>query len=250
MNTRATAINLSASLAALEKKVLLIDIDPQGSLTAAAGVGTAAGESLAEVLGGGEPGHLSLADILVDVSEDDTAVLHLAPADIQLSPNELGMTQRMGRENILHRALATVDGRYDVCLIDCPPSLGILTVNALRAATVVLIPTQPQISDLRGLSLFLDTVDGIRAEINPRLEIMGILVTFYDGRLIHHQDAVTVLQERGLPLFETRIGRSVRVAEAPAAGESVVTYDPDNPQAGNYRQLADEVDEWLRKEQR
>jgi chromosome partitioning protein len=244
----ATAHALGVALAQLGRRVLLVDIDPQSSLTMACGVTSAAGESLAEVLGGVAAGALALADILVDVG--DGLPLHLAPADIALAPNELGMVQRLGRESLLHNALATVSGAYDVCLIDCPPSLGILTINALRAAAGVLITTPPQVSDLRGLALFLETLGQVRAEINPALAVAGIAVTFADGRLIHHQDAIETMKGQGLPLFQTVIGRSVRVAEAAAAGESVVTYDPDNPQAANYKLLANEVDQWLRNAQR
>ncbi len=245
----ATTHALGAALAALDYRVLLVDIDPQSSLTAAADV-DAPRESMAEVMGNSDPGTLPLTSILVDVSEVDGQILHLAPSDIKLSLNERGIYQRLGRENILQKALATVNGRYDVCLIDCPPSLSILTINALRAAHGVIIPTQPQISDLRGLKLFLDTVDAIREEINPDLKIAGIVVTFYDGRTIHHKDAVETLHARGFPIFDTMIGRSIRVAEAPAAGESITTYDPENKQAMNYNQLAQEVSAWLSNEQK
>lgn len=244
----ATTHALGAALAALDYRVLLVDIDPQASLTAAAGV-DAPGKSMAEVMGNADPGTLTLHSILVDVADVPGQTLHLAPSDIALSLNERGIYQRLGRENILKKTLATVNGRYDVCLIDCPPSLSILTINALRAAYGVIIPTQPQISDLRGLKLFLSTVDAIREEINPDLKITGVLVTFYDGRTIHHKEAVETLKNQSFPMFDTVIGRSIRVAEAPAAGESIVTYDPENPQAENYNQLAQEVDAWLRKEQ-
>lgn len=240
----ATTHALGAGLAQLGRRVLLVDADPQASLTQACGV-EADGESLAEVLGGALPGTLPLQSVLLDVAEKPGEVLHLAPADIALSVNELGLVQRIGRENLLQNALEPVATAYDVALIDCPPSLGILTVNALRAADAVIVPTQPQISDLRGLKLFLDTIDNIKRQINPGLQLLGVLVTFYDGRLIHHQDAVQVLRGQGLPMFSTMIGRSVRVAEAPATGESVVTYDPGNPQAENYQQLAREVNQWL-----
>jgi chromosome partitioning protein len=160
------------------------------------------------------------------------------------------MVQRLGRESILTGALEPVASAYDVCLIDCPPALGMLTVNALNAADVVLVPTQPQISDLRGLRLFLDTITRIRRQINTELEILGILATFVDDRLIHHNDALSVMRESDLPLMKTQIGRSVRVAEAAAAGESILTYDPDNKQAATYRALAEEVDLWLRNEQK
>jgi chromosome partitioning protein len=243
----ATVHALGAGLAKLGRRVLLVDIDPQSSLTAACGA-SANGESLAEVLGGVEPGALALSDILLDVGNG--IPLHLAPADIGLAVNELGMIQRFGRESLLQNALATAARAYDVCLIDCPPSLGMLTVNALTAAGAVIIPTQPQISDLRGLNLFLETLARIRQELNPSLEILGILVTFVDGRLIHHQDALNVMQEQGLPLFSMRIGRSVRVAEAAAAGESIITYDPSNKQASNYERLAKDIDQWLRNGQK
>lgn len=242
----ATTHALGAGLAQIGRKVLIVDIDPQSSLTAACDGQPNEGESLAEVLGGSVPGKLAILDILLEINEN----LHLAPADIALSTNELGMVQRFGREALLARALAPVAGFYDMCLIDCPPSLGLLTINALRAADAVLIPTQPQISDLRGLRLFLDTISNIKQEINPELEILGILPTFVDGRLIHHQDALSAIQDGGLPLMDTQIGRSVRVAEAAAAGESIITYDPENKQAKNYQQLAREVDRWLRNEQR
>ena len=243
----ATTHALGSGLARLGNRVLLVDVDPQSSLTGACGA-EANGASLAEVLGSVEPGRLSLTDILLDVG--DGVHLHLAPADIALAPNELGMVQRFGRESLLQHTLAVVERGYDICLIDCPPSLGMLTVNALKAADAAIVPTQPQISDLRGLKLFLDTASRIRRELNPRLEILGILVTFLDGRLIHHQDALGVMRESGLPLFDVQIGRSVRVAEAAAAGESIITYDPSNKQARNYNRLAEVIDEWLERERR
>lgn len=244
----ATTHALGAGLAQLGQRVLLVDIDPQSSLTAACGVADTNGESLAEVMGGVVAGTLSITNILLDVGDGNH--LHLAPADIALSTNEPGLIQRYGRENLLKRELAKVARAYDVTLIDCPPSLGILTINALNAADSVLIPTQPQVSDLRGLRLFLDTLRRLRGELNPDLSVMGILPTFVNGRLLHHKDALQVMRDNGLPLFEVQIGRSVRVAEAAAAGESVVTYDPQNKQAENYKQLAKVVAAWLRNEQR
>lgn len=240
----ATTHALGAGLAQLGRRVLLVDVDPQSSLTAACGV-EENHESLADVLGSVTPGKLSISHILLDVG--DGLPLHLAPADIALAPNELGMVQRFGRESILQKALAPISRAYDVCLIDCPPSLGMLTVNALKAADAVLIPTQPQISDLRGLRLFLDTIGQIREQINPGLVVLGILVTFMDERFVHHQEALQTMKNSGLPLLEVAIGRSVRVAEAAADGQSVVTYDPTNKQAQNYKQLAKVVDSWLQK---
>lgn len=247
----ATTHALGAGLAQLGHRVLLVDVDPQSSLTSACGI-KAAGESLAEVFGSSEPGKLALTDIIYDVGEEDKLHLHLAPSDIALATNEPGLINRYGRENILKNALTAVANEYDVCLIDCPPSLGILTINALSAAQVVLIPTQPQITDMRGLQLFLETLDAItkKGGINPHLKVLGVLVTFVDDRLLHHRDALKVMVESGFPLFKTQIGRSVKVAEAAASGSSIVTYDPENKQAENYRELAKEVDVWLKSAHR
>lgn len=239
----ATAHALGAVLAGQGVRVLLLDNDPQGSLTKAAGVNDAAGRSMAEVLGGAQPGRLALPEILLDLGGG----LFLAPADIALASVELGLTQRLGREGVLKKALASVANLFDLAIIDCPPSLGLLTAGALVAADAVLIPTQPQAADLRGLALFIDTVNTIRAELNPALEILGVLITFYDGRLNHHRAAAELLENSGLPLIPVRVGRSVRVAEAAGAGESVITYDPRNPQADNYRQLAEVITQWLKK---
>jgi chromosome partitioning protein len=156
----------------------------------------------------------------------------------------------MGRENVLSRALGYVAAGYDLAIIDTPPSLGLLTLNALTAAHWVLVPTQPQAVDLYGLRLFLDTLGQIKQELNPGLQIMGVLITFLDNRLIHHQQAIAAMQKAGLPLMDTRIGRTVRIAEASAAGETVVTYEPGNPQAQAYNKLAEELNEWLEKNNR
>lgn len=223
------------------RSVLLVDCDPQGSLTASCGVMDAEDASLAQVLGSSTPGSKRLEEIVVEVAAD----LWLAPADIELSRTELGLVTRIGRENTLKRALATMDGAFDVVLIDSPPSLGLLTVNTLTAADAVLIPTQPQIVDLRGLRLFLETVGELRGALNEGLEILGILLTFYDGRLIHHRSAVRAMEKAGLPVLPVQIGRSVRVAEAASEGESVVTYEPDNKRALEYRALGEVVDAWL-----
>lgn len=236
----ATAHALGAALS-LTRRVLLVDTDPQASLSAACGVRDAAGHSLAEVLGGAEPGTLPLRDAIRPITD----TLALVPADIALATTELALVSRMGRENALRRALTTLRG-YDVCVIDCPPSLSLLTVNALAAADGVLVPTMPQAADLRGLGLFLATVSQLREQVNPGLELLGVLVTCLDARLLHHQEALDALRGAGLPLFDTTIGRSVRVAEAAGAGESVITFEPHNPRALEYRALAQqEVATWL-----
>lgn len=241
----ATAHALGTVLASdYGRRILLVDIDPQSSLTEACNAGDTAGRSMAEVMGGATPGKLPINEILIELEPN----LYLAPADLALAATELGLSSRMGRENVLKKALALVKPIFDLILIDCPPSLSLLTVNALTAADAVLIPTQPQVVDLRGLRLFLDTLASIRQELNPELETLGILPTFYDRRLVHHREAVEAMEQAGLPVLPVKIGRSVRVAEAAASGETVVTYEPKNPQAQAFRELAEVVVQWLNNE--
>jgi chromosome partitioning protein len=225
------------------QRVLLVDIDPQSSLTEACDAGDTANNSMAEVMGGATPGSKPITEVILELGDN----LYLAPADLALAATELGLGSRMGRENVLKKSLAPIKPVFDIVLIDCPPSLSLLTVNALTAADAVLIPTQPQVVDLRGLRLFLDTLTNIRQELNPELETLGILPTFYDRRLVHHREAVEAMERAGLPVLPVKIGRSVRVAEAAASGETVVTYEPNNPQAQAYRDLAEVIDQWLNK---
>ncbi len=225
-------------------RVLMVDLDPQASLTLAAGIQDAAGQSLAEILGGTRPSRTPLANIVRDLGDN----LWLAPADIALAAAELQLVARMGREVVLRKALATVAEDYDLCLIDCPPSLGMLTLNGLAAAQAVLVPAQPTAVDLRALRSFLDSLEAVRSEINPQLTTLGILPTFYDARLSHHAQALEALAGSGAPLLPIRIGRSIRVAEAAAASSSVVSFATDNPQAENYRALAKVVTKWLRNQ--
>lgn len=241
----ATTHALGDALAGRGWRVLLVDADPQGSLTQAAGAGDA-DQTLRDVIGGAERGDLDLRSVLVDVGER----LTLAPADVTLARSELELIGRIGRENVLAKALATVDGRFDVALIDCPPSLSLLTVNALNAAGGLIIPTQPQIADLRGLKMFLDTVDKIRADLNPDLELIGVLATFYDSRTLHHGEALDVMEGGGLPLLPMRVSRSIRVAESAAAGESIITYESGHKIAAAYRELAEYIEPWLRNERK
>lgn len=239
----ATAHALAEGLAQ-RHRVLLIDLDPQSSLTANCGITDAAERNLSDVLGATTAGRLTLKDIIRPMSER----LHIAPADIALSATELGIASRYGREQLLKKALAQVNKNYDVVLIDCAPSLSLLTINALVAAHGVIIPTQPQQTDIRALKLFIDSVNQIKTELNPELQIVGILPTFYDSRLTHHQQAVELLQHSGLPLMSVYIGRSVRIADAASNSKSIVTHDPTNPQAENYLRLTKEVETWLRKQ--
>lgn len=238
----ATAQAIAAVLAQRGYRVLLVDTDPQASLTNACGITDAAGRSLAEVLGGATAGSLQLADVILTLTPN----LHLVPGDLALAGAELGLTSRMGRENVLHRALAKVRDQFDLAVIDCPPALGLLTIGALNAADAVLVPTQPQAADLRGMNLFLETLQSVQMELNPRLKILGVLITMYDNRLVHHRDALEVMRGAAVPVLDVVIGRSVRVAEAAATGEAITDYAPTNAQAQAYQKVANVVESWLK----
>lgn len=227
----ATVQNLGAVLSVeFNKKVVLIDMDPQHSLTDACGVTTEFG-SMAQVMSG----EMTIDQILVEAGSG----MALAPTDLALAEVEAQLFSKIGRENKLKRALPVLDEHFDYCLIDCPPSLSLMTVNALAAADGVLVPCIPQMVDVRGLLLFFDgTVQDIKAEINPDLEIIGVLPTFYDSRLVHHESVVQELKNAGLPVLPMAIGRSIRIAEAAAAGDTILEYDPNNKQLDNYRELA------------
>lgn len=233
--------NAGVILSERGKRILLVDMDPQASLTGAMGAGDCAGKSMAEVIGGHLPGRLSLKSILHHVAPN----LDLAPSDLAMANVELGLSQRMGRENVLGKILAGAAADYDLVILDCGPSLGLLTVNALVAAHEVLIPTQASILDLRGVSLFLQSIETIRAELNSDLKLFGIVVNQYDSRYTHHRDAVKTLQDAGLPVLPVFIGRSVKVAEASGAGQPISEYEPRNPQTHNFRKLAGLLENWL-----
>lgn len=232
-----TARALGAVLATMGRRVLLVDTDPQASLSGACGVKDTAEANLAHVLGGSAPGETSLEDVLWRITDQ----LFLAPGDIALARSDLGLVSRMAREWVLSRALEPVAGNFDLCLIDTPPSLGMLTVNALAASHGVIVPTMPEILALRGLSLFLETIGEVRAALNPQLQLLGILITMADPRTVHHRDGIQAILDAGYPVFETTIGRSIRVSESAITGASITEYDPDHPQARAYHELGKEV---------
>jgi chromosome partitioning protein len=229
-----TTLSLGAALVERGRSVLLVDLDPQSSLTIAFGV-QAEGNSMHEVLGSTMAGSKTLRDIVHQIATR----FYLAPSDIALSRSEAGLMLRMGRESVLKKALS--DTQFDYILIDCLPSLGILTINALVASQKVIIPTICEYLALRGIGLFYQTLREVKS-INPSLEVMGILPTFFDSRLVHAREVLEAMKGKGLPVFDVIVGRSVRFAEAALAGESILSYAPDNPGTEAFRKLAELVD--------
>jgi chromosome partitioning protein len=233
--------NLGVLMAADGLRVLLVDLDPQASLTGAFGI-EEPDHNMARVMGGVEPGDLRLAEIVQTVRER----LDLAAGDITLAAAEMHLYTRFGRENILAHALATVRGRYDLALLDCPPSLALLTINALNAAHGVIAPAQPTGADLRGVRLFLATLDQLRRGLGrDDLQLLGVVPMMSDARYRHHLAAIEAMQRGGVPLLPS-IGRTVKIAEAMAAGQALGEYEPGNPQNAAFETLANEVKLWLK----
>lgn len=232
--------NLGHELASSGRRVLLVDLDYQASLTHMTGCADSPGRNIAQVMIGALP--------LRNVVQDLRPGLAIVPADIELADVEISLIAKIGRENILRRALATIGGNFDVCLLDCPPSLFVMTVNGLTAAHAVLIPLQPTQTDLRALDLFLATISNVRKETNAVLQLLGVVLTFFDARYGLHGVVTRALQDADLPIVGT-IGRSVKIAEATGAHMPLSEYDAGNPQAQSYKQLAEAVTEWLENSQ-
>ncbi len=231
-----TAVNLGAALALSGLHILLVDLDPQAHATSGVGVARAPGRvSVYDVLSGGQP--LPAALIPTQIKG-----LDLAPSSIHLAGAEVELVGATAREMRLRDALRRVLDWYDLILIDCPPSLGLLTVNALVAADETLIPIQCEYYALEGLTQLLEAIHLIRRELNPTLKVGGVLLTMYDGRTnLSVQVADEVRRHFRGEVFETVIPRSVRLAEAPSFGQSVLTYDPTSRGAEAYKALAREV---------
>ncbi len=231
-----STINLGAALAEYGRRVLLVDMDPQGALSAGLGVPHyELDKTIHNVLV--EP-RVSIDDVLLQ-----TRVKHmdLGPSNIDLSAAEIQLVNEVGREQTLGRALHPVLDRYDYVLIDCQPSLGLLTVNGLACADGVVIPTECEFFSLRGLALLTDTVDKVRDRLNPKLEISGILLTRYDPRTINSREVMARVVERfGDLVFDTVITRTVRFPETSVAGEPITTWAPKSAGAIAYRALARE----------
>ncbi len=235
-----TCVNLAASLAATQRRVLLVDMDPQGNATMGCGVDKSAVEYTAcDVL----LGDATAADTIVSPPEGGFAVL---PGNDDLTLAEVTLLQEIGREMKLRKALEPVVGLYDFILIDCPPSINMLTVNALTAADGVLIPMQCEYYALEGLSALLDTIGQVRDTVNPELVVYGILRTMYDPRInLSNEVSMQLIEHFDRKVFRTVIPRNIRLAEAPSFGRPVLLHDRSSRGAIAYLALAGEV---LRRE--
>ena len=232
-----TTINLGAALADYGRRVLLVDFDPQGALSDGLGIRADKLEMSVYNLVM-EPG-VEATDLLIDTPVPG---MDLLPSNIDLSAAELQLVSEVAREHALSRALKPLLPDYDIVLIDCQPSLGMLTINALTAAHGVIIPVECEYFALRGVALLMDTIEKVQHRINPDLEIEGVLATRYDARTVHGREILERLVEGfGEKLFHTVVGRTVRFPETTVEGLPITSYAPTSPGAKAYRQLAREV---------
>ncbi|MPQ99741.1 AAA family ATPase [Modestobacter sp. I12A-02628] len=232
-----STINLGAALAEHGRKVLLIDLDPQGALSVGLGVPMhTLDRTIYNVL---MERRTTLTDVRVPTSVPN---LDLVPSNIDLSAAEVQLVSEVAREQTLLRVLAEVRDEYDYVLIDCQPSLGLLTVNALTAAQGVIIPLECEFFSLRGVALLVDTIDKVKERLNPALEVDGILATMYDARTVHCREVFSrVVEAFGDTVFQTVITRTVRFPETTVAGQPITTWAPTSIGAAAYRDLAKEV---------
>ena len=228
-----TTLNLAVAFAEEGHRVLCCDMDPQGNLTMSQGIDPDTVET-------------SMYDVLVHQMPIREVIrrreIDVACSSIDLAGAELAMAAQIGRERALQKAFATIEDDYDFIFIDTPPSLGLLTINALTAADKVIVPVQCEYLSMRGLIQLQNTLSMIREDLNPNVEIQGILPTLVDTRTLHAKEAIEMLEENfGDRVFASRIKKTIRFAEAPVKGMSVLKYDPDGMAAHSYRELAKEV---------
>ncbi len=232
-----STINLGAALAECGRRVLLVDLDPQGALSA--GLGAVLNDlpsTVYDLLGGS--GKL-IDEVLINTRVDNVDLL---PSNIDLSAAEIRLVNEVGREHSLRRVLDPIRDRYDYILIDCQPSLSLLTVNALACADGVIVPMECEFFSLRGVALLTDTMDKVRDRLNPRLSLFGIVVTMFDQRLLHSRQVLArVAEVFGDQVYDTVISRTVRFPDASVAGEPITSWAPRSAGAEQYRALAREV---------
>lgn len=232
-----TTINLAASLAEYGRRVLIVDFDPQGA--ASVGLGVNPNEIELSIYNVLMERHTSLRDVIRSTGVEG---LDIVPANIDLSAAEVQLVGEVARESVLDRALREVTDDYDVIIIDCQPSLGLLTVNALTTAHGVLIPLECEFFALRGVALLIETIEKVKERLNPALEVDGIVATMYDSRTLHSREVLARVHEAfGDQLLNTKIARTVKFPDATVAAEPITTYAPKHPAAEAYRQLAREL---------
>ena len=231
-----TTVNLGQALYEMGNKILLVDLDPQGSLTLSVGL---------------EPAYLeqTVYDVLIgnaDIRDviDCTGDMHILPSNIDLSAAEAELLTEIGRESILGNKLKEVKSEYDYVLIDCPPSLGLLTINAMAACDGVIAPVSPDFLSLRGLVQLSNTINRVKV-LNPHMGLVGVLITMLDQRTLHDRDAVEIIQSQ-YKTFNTAIKRAVAVKDSATAGQSILVYDPSHDVSDAYRELAKEVTTWAK----
>ena len=232
-----STINLGAALAELGRRVLLVDLDPQGALSVGLGVNPLSlDRTIYNLLMEREVG---VDDVLL---KTDVAGMDLLPSNIDLSAAEVQLVNEVAREQTLLRVLQPVVADYDIILVDCQPSLGLLTVNALTAASGVIIPLECEYFALRGVALLIQTIQKIQERLNPTLEVEGILATMYDARTLHGREVLArVVEAFGDKVFHAVINRTIRFPETTVAGEPITSYAPSSAGAQAYRDLAVEV---------
>ena len=230
-----TAISIGAALARSRKRVLLVDLDAQADLTGSLHIEDTT-QNVYAIMQGAEPKPIHHAE-----------GFDVIPAVLDLATAEMEFSGTMGREHLLKEALQPLHGQYDYIIIDTPPSLGLLPINAFTAADCVIIPIQAEFLALRGLAKLQEVLQSVKKRLNPQLYILGVVVTMYDGRLTLHKQVVEYLQQQfGAAVFDTPVRINVSLAEAPAAYETILTYAPKSTGAADYKAIAKEVQQRLR----